>query len=211
MQCNLINKLMEEKTLNSQQSLELIAAMIRQSQRKLERGGGTIFLIWGYTSLLVSAVVVALVYLGYGDISNWAWWAIPIIGWGGTWNVLRKRPKQVSTYIDRFIGYIWITIGIVAMLFPIVLISTTIMGDLTKHIIGFVMIPILSTILCIGVTLSGLVLRFRPLIIGGFAAIVLSFGMFFTQYYIYLFMLMFIVSMIIPGHILNCRAKCSKS
>lgn len=201
---------MENKTLNSQESLELIAAMIHQSRQKLERGGGTLFLIWGYTSLLVSAAVVSLIFLTNDYVYSWFWWAIPLIGFTVQYIFKRNHPRQVKTSIDRFIDYVWLSVGAAAVLMPTAAVLSSYFG--VNQISGFYYLPIITIILSIGVSATGMILKFKPLTIGGFASMVLGGVMFATSsYQVYLFMCTFIVSMIIPGHKLNYRAKCSKS
>ncbi len=48
---------MEDRKLNEAESLALIADMIRNSKRNLEKGNGNVFIIWGTTILLVSMIV----------------------------------------------------------------------------------------------------------------------------------------------------------
>lgn len=195
---------MEDKTLNSKESLELITRMIAETRNNLEKGGGTTFLIWGYTSVLVSIAV--LVSVGLTDNYNWQWlwWALPVIGNVLMYFHLRNRAKTVKTYIDKFIGYIWLTIGIVATVFPIV--------GMFSAVANFMIIPFEALLLSIGVILTGLTIRFTTLIIGGFIALALSLLMYFlSDGYTYVFIAMFVVGMIIPGHTLNYKGRCLKS
>jgi hypothetical protein len=48
---------MEERQLNEKESLELIARMIQNTQRKMEKGNGMPFLVWGYTTIVVSLLI----------------------------------------------------------------------------------------------------------------------------------------------------------
>lgn len=195
---------METKNLNSQESLELIARMITQTRKKLEHGGGTTFLIWGYTSVAVAIAVIAALELTQNNNCLLLWWAIPIIGNVLMYFKLRNSPKQVRTYIDTFIGNIWITIGIVAVLFPIV--------GMFSQVANFMIIPFEALILSVGVIMTGMTIQFKTLTVCGFIALALSLLMFFLSTgYVYVFIAMFVVGMIIPGHVLNYKGRCSKS
>lgn len=195
---------METKKFNSQESLELIARMITQTRDNLENRGGAIFLIWGYTSVVVAIATLLALELTQNYNYLWIWWAIPIIGSGIMYFYLRNRPKQVKTYIDKFIGNIWTTIGIAATVFPIV--------GMFSELANFVIIPVESLLLSVGVIMTGMVIRFHTLTICGFIALLLSLLMYFIQDgYTYVFIAMFIVGMIIPGHVLNYKRKCSKN
>lgn len=195
---------MENKTLNSQESLEIITRMIAETRENLERGGGTLFLIWGYTTILVAAAVMLSVNLTQNYNWQWLWWAIPVVGYILMYFNLRNKPKPVKTYIDKFIGYIWLTIGIVAIAFPIV--------GMFSHSANIMILPFEALLLSVGIVMTGLTIRFNALVVGGFASLALALLMFFiSEGYTYVFMAIFIVGMIIPGHILNYRGRCSRS
>lgn len=194
---------MENKTLNSSESLELITRMIAQTRRGYEKGGGVILLMWGYLSVFVTALVIVLdKQFTFGWI-NLLWWLIPLVGYPLNYILTRKKEKRVKTYIDKFISYIWIVVGGIAVLFPMV--------ALFSNFISFFIVPVESMILTAGIILTGIVISFRPLVIGGCVALALSFLMFFLENFAIVFIAMFIFSMIIPGHILNYRGKCLKS
>ncbi|MEG1648487.1 MAG: hypothetical protein RR277_01200 [Rikenellaceae bacterium] len=194
---------MEDKTLNSKESLELITRMIAQTRRGYESGGGIALLVWGYTSVLVTALVTVLDHYIQASWINLLWWLIPLVGYTLMYLVMRDRVKPVKTYIDKVISYIWIVTGGVAVIFPFV--------ALFSNFISFFIIPVESLILITAIIITGLVISFRPLVVGGCIALALSFSMYFISDFAYVFMALFVVAMIIPGHILNHRGKCSKS
>lgn len=195
---------METKTLTSSESLELITTMIAQTRQKFEHGGGTIFLIWGYISTLTSAAVWLATTLSANPMWNMLWWAIPVLGFPLMLIAKKKHPRVARTYVDRFISYIWIVTGSVAVAFPL--------AGMFVPIMNFVTIPVETLVLSIAVTITGLTIEFRPLVVGGIISLMLSMLFYFVNdYYPAIFMAMFIASMIIPGHALNCKAKCSKN
>ena len=53
---------MEDKKLNEQESLALIAQMIQNSKKGLVVGSGNSFLFWGYLTLAVSIAIFVLLY-----------------------------------------------------------------------------------------------------------------------------------------------------
>lgn len=195
---------METKTLTSSESLELITTMIAQTRQKFERGGGSTFLIWGYVSMLTSAAVWLATTMSENPMWNMLWWAIPALGFPMMFIAKKNHPKTARTYIDRFISYIWIVTGSVAVAFPL--------AGMFVPIMNFVTIPVETLVLSIAVTITGLTIEFRPLVVGGIISLMLSMLFYFVNdYYPAIFMAMFIASMIIPGHALNCKAKCSKN
>lgn len=194
----------KEKTLSSVESIELIKSMIAESRENYESNGGSIFLVWGYTSLIVSALIYILTVMNDFQWAHWLWWLIPLIGWPSMFFLNRKEKRHVTTFVDRFISITWIIVGSVAGLLPIVL-SVSYLGDL--------IIPFEGLILGMGTVITGLVIKFKPIIFGGITAIIISMVMLMMmKYFIISFMILFILSMIIPGHlIIYQESKKSKS
>ncbi len=60
-----------------------------------------------------------------------------------------------------------------------------------------------------GTAITGLINKFKPIIFSGFAGILLSFLCLIVKGYasILIFALIFLVMMVIPGHILNFKGK----
>ncbi|MPN22071.1 hypothetical protein SDC9_169454 [bioreactor metagenome] len=63
----------------------------------------------------------------------------------------------------------------------------------------------MSLLINSGVAISGLVIKFRPIVIAGFLGILLSFGMLMVAgiNQILIFALLALIMLIVPGHILN--------
>lgn len=185
---------MEDKKLTEKESLELISQMIQETKNKLEEGAGNVFLLWGYLATIVSLII----YFGWSYTANpqifWCWWAIPVIGWPTMIFIRKRHSKQIVTYIDRIIGDVWIVLGFCAVVTPIV---------------GFfVAVPILfieALLINMCVTITGLIIKHRVISIAGFIGVLLSFSLLFIhgEVAILIFAAMFVLLMIIPGHMLN--------
>ncbi len=85
---------MENKQLNEKESLELITRMINNTQQKLEKGNGLPFLIWGYTTILVSLVVWYFFSTTGNPNWNYLWFLIPVIGFPTMMRIIRKQEKE---------------------------------------------------------------------------------------------------------------------
>lgn len=187
---------MEDKNLTQKESLELITKMISETRNNLERDGGAIYLLWGYLWLLVALAIYFLI-IKTGDYRvQWLWFAIPLIGYPGMYFILKNRKKRAKTFIDRIMSCIWITIGVAAAL-----LSLYMFIDSQAFPVLFVMALTIN----IGVAISGLVIKFKPVIIAGFLGLILSFAILMvdgaTQ--ILVSSLFAITMLIIPGHILE--------
>ncbi len=189
---------MEDKILNEKESLELISHMIQNTQQKLRAGNGVTFLIFGYTTVAISVIIYFLLKTTQNNWSNLVWLGIPIVGFILLYFFKRKEVKFSKTYVDRIIRNIWTVIG-----FAVFFVSFS---------AGFVRIPILSIlILLLGIatTLTGLTIKFKPVIICGIlgmASCILPFLISgYEQSLIYGFCIF--VMMVIPGHILNFQGR----
>lgn len=193
-------KEMQDRPLNEKESLELISRMIRNTQQRMEEGSGTMFLIWGYTTVIVTMLVWGLLMKTGNYQWQWLWFLLPVTG-----NILsvvytkkREKKPRVSTYVDKVISYIWIVLGITGFLLSAVSI-------LHRLPILFIIVLIMG----IGTTLTGLIVRFRPLVVSGIVGMVLSVVLSFLSWKIQMpvFASIFIIMMIIPGHYLNYKSR----
>lgn len=190
---------MEDKQLNEKESLELIAQMIRNTQCKLKKGNGIPFLVWGYTTIGVSVLVWYLFSTTGNPYWNYLWFLIPIIGYPVMMWFIKKQERGVSTYIDKVIAYVWIAFGIGGLL---VSASGIFFWDLP---ILFIVVLMMGT----GTAITGMIIKFKPVVFLGFTGIFLSFlCLIITGYEVVLvFALIFLLMMVIPGHILNWKGR----
>ena len=188
---------MEEKPLNEKESLELITRMIKNTHQKLEEGNGIPFLVWGYTSIIVSILVWYQLKITQDYLWNLLWFLIPLIGFPIQMLLQRKRERGIKTYLEKIIKYVWTVIGVAGFVVS--------MGAMFywKIPILFIIIVLMAT----GTAITGLIIQFKPIIISGFVSILLSFGclIFSHLYSILVFALVFFLMMVIPGHILNFK------
>jgi hypothetical protein len=194
-------KQMQDKPLNEEDSLALISQMIRNTRRRLEKGAGEPMLVWGYATI-IAAFAVWIAFRMAGNYHwNYLWFLIPAIGFPYT--LLRKRrPKEVRTYVDKVIGYIWTVLGLTGFLLSMM----SILNVMWPFPILFIIILVMG----MGSILTGLVIGFKPSVIGGIVGMVIGtihhlIGMYDIK--MVTFVLAFVVMFIIPGHILNHRAK----
>jgi hypothetical protein len=194
-------KELQERPLDEKESLELIARMIRNTQQGLERGAGFPMLIWGYATIFATLAVWIAVRLTSDYHYNFLWFLIPLIGLVGMM-LQKKHPAGVRTYLDQVIRYIWMVLGSTAFMLSVMSITTS----LWTLPILFIIILIMG----IGIVLTGLVIAFKPAIIGGIVALLIGVAHYLIPDYdmkMLTFALAFVVMYIIPGHILNDRAR----
>lgn len=191
---------MKEKSLSNQESLELITRMIRNSQEKFERGAGKPFLIWGYTTIAVSLIVWWLLKTTLNPYWNWCWFAIPIIGTTLMLITQRNHPKKVTTFIDQAIQHVWAILGTCCILVPLYV------AFFDKNL---PVLFIISLLMFASQAITGAIIRLGYIRFMGLSGILMSFGVLSLNgiYQIWGFIAMFLIVMIIPGHIMNAQAK----
>lgn len=192
---------MEEKRLNEKESLELITQMIQNTQNRMEQNAGAPFLIWGYTTVIISLAMWYVLHTTHNCQWQWCWFLLPLIGWGGTAYSVRKSKNMVKTYVDRIINYVWTVFGIA--------------GFLVSCISIIHRLPILFLILLLmgmGTMLTGMIIRFKVVTICGLLGALSSIACLWIDGIdqILMFAPTFIFMMIIPGHILNAKGKNTK-
>ncbi|MDD3167545.1 MAG: hypothetical protein PHQ26_04550 [Bacteroidales bacterium] len=185
---------MEERNINEQESLEIIATMIEQTREKVIRQAGMPFLTWGYTTSVIALLIWYLI--GTTGLHQWhyLWFGIPALGWPLSIATRRTQKKGYTTYVDRSVANIWLVFG-----------TTVILCSVMAFFV--VQMPILFLVLLLmsmGVMLTGLVIRF-PVAIGfGLFGILASFAFLFigSLHQILYFAVVFFLMMVVPGHIL---------
>ena len=116
----------------------------------------------------------------------------------------KQKQQKVVTYTDYIVGFVWITFAIVIILLGFVVGMLT-TGEYYTHIIH-----ILLAIYGMPVFLTGIIVRFKPLTIGGIACWALCIISTFIKIYDYQFLLIpvaMLVAWIIPGYLLRAKYK----
>lgn len=195
---------MNEENFDPKQSLLLIESMINRAKDKFAEDG-SMYLLWGWVVFICSLTQFVLMHFfkyPYHYIVWFASWIILIY----QFVYIRKKIKRrrVRTYTGYILGYVWLTFVIVIFLLAF-LIGRLTEGDYYIHIS-----PILLTIYGIPIFLSGIILRFKPLVIGGIGCWTLSIAAMLIENYDYQFLLIplaMIIAWIIPGYLLRAKYK----
>jgi len=195
---------MNEENFDPKESLLLIESMINRAKDKFAEDG-SMYLLWGWVVFVCSLTQFVLMHFfkyPYHYIVWFASWIIVIY----QLVYIRKKIKRrkVRTYTGYILGYVWLTFVIVIFLLAF-LIGRLTEGDYYIHIS-----PILLTIYGIPIFLSGIILRFKPLVVGGIGCWILSIAAMLIDNYDYQFLLIplaMIIAWIIPGYLLRAKYK----
>ena len=204
---------MEDKKMTEKESLELITAMIQRTRERYV-GDGNIMLMWGYLTVAVTVLVWIMLVKTGNQAWNWLWFLQGIVGGIATPIIAKKSNTKVGakSYTDKISSQIWLTVGISAFVAALFCFGFSFNGIdtwRTMFIFALVIVPMAEIA-------QGIVVNEKSLIIGG--AVGLCAGIFSvcciagnvpftTTWFLPMFMLAFICMMIIPGHIINRKAK----
>lgn len=190
---------MEDKQLNEKESLELIAQMIQNTKQRMAKNAGAPFLIWGYTTIIISLLVWFLLKETGNFNWQWLWFLLPTVALPLTLWTARKQEKLVTTYMDRVVGYVWAVFGIGAFFVSWVSIFFWSMSVL------FVILLMMG----MGTALTGLIIKMKTVTVCGTLGALASVGCIYVHglNQILVFAAAFVFMMVIPGHYMNGIAK----
>jgi hypothetical protein len=191
---------MATENFSPEKSLELIQSMISKTRQSVA-DNSIYFLVWGWLTFFACTGQFILKHI-FGNEYHYMTWALVIIGIPFTFYQGRKEEKRnrVKTYVDESMGYLWTGMAASFLVLSIIM---------TKLGWGNVVFPFYIMLYGLGTFVSGCMLRFRPLIIGGILAWALAIGATWASYdYQMLFgAAAILISYIIPAYLLRRRNK----
>lgn len=198
---------MADENFSPEQSLQVIQSMIEKAKNQFSENGH-LYLLWGWVVFICSVAQFVLLKIVHYEKHYIVWMAcwLAVIY---QFVYLRKKHnlQKVRTYADNIIGYVWITFFILMVLIGFLLGQT---GDNENY--KFIS-PAFLALYGMPTFLSGILLRFRPLVIGGIGCWVLSVLTRFIDYDYQLLLLAaaMIIAWIIPGYILRSNYQKQKN
>ena len=189
-----------ELKMTEKESLELITSMINKAKGRVTENG-VLYLFWGW--LILICCIVQFVGLHFFDYSK------SYYIWFFTWIFLilqffyirkQKRTFIVKTYTDEINGFVWL----------VFFICTVLVIFISIHLKYYEIIyPLILVMYGMPTFLSGIILKFKPLIIGGICCWVFSLLSSFisSEYQSLSIAAAVIVAWIIPGYILKHNFK----
>lgn len=206
---------MEDKRINERESIEIITSMISRTKERYHLGDGNIMLMWGYVTLSISVLIWVLLALTHNPVVNWLWFLIWIIGGIATPIMARKDAvkKGVTTYTDKIISRLWSVVGFSAIGCTFACLGLLLFCGVDAWSAMFVFALIIVPFAEIA---NGIVLNEASYIWGG--GIGLACGIVLAcciagkvalaaSWVMPLFIAAFICMTIIPGHVINYKAK----
>jgi hypothetical protein len=149
---------MENKNdnLDAQQSLDLIANMIRQTQGNVS-DSSFYFLLWGWVIAICNFGMYGLMKF-YSPKYAAIVWTLCIPAWIATMIYGNKQDKSrtVTTHLDKISMWLWIGLGIA-------IIPAWVFGSKINWMVNGVILMQVG----LATFVSGIIIRFKPLVFGG--------------------------------------------
>jgi hypothetical protein len=185
----------EKSIMSNEESLRIIRSMIESTKQDL-RDNGSWFLLWGWLVFIACVLHYVLMEVGYEK--PYQAWSLMILG--GVISIIKgfreEKSQKVKTHIDEFMKYV-----LVAFLVSLFIV----LGFMSK--LGLNTYPLIMMVYGFWLFISGGVINFRPLQIGGIINWILAITAFFVGFELQLLILGIAVLLgyIIPGYILRNR------
>lgn len=190
-----------------EQSFQLIESMINTAKNRFVENGH-MYLVWGWAVFICSIAQFVLLHFLQYDKHYMVWLvAIPVTLYMVYYIRRKHKTITVVTYADSLVGYVWVTFGVVIFLISWV-IGIVMGGGYFIYIV-----PLTLALYGMPVFLSGIILKFRPLVWGGIGCWVLcAISVFVTDFdYRFLFIpASMLIAWILPGYMLRSKYKQSK-
>lgn len=192
---------MEKENMTPEKSLQIISEAIARSRRDFEKNAGTPLITWGCIVLVFSILVWFMLRETNNANWNFLWFGIPIIGFPLTRTQLKGEQKESATgFISKTLGHIWIMYGIFAT------VLATAFAFIAPHYSGF----LTAVLLGFAATMTGVILKNNYITAGGIlTGTCCTIALFFVGKWdaSLLFAIAAIINLIIPGTIMNKKAK----
>jgi hypothetical protein len=194
---------MDKNNFTPEESFDLIQKHISNFKMNYKENA-EIFLLWGWILTLASFsnfIILKILHskeayhlMGWYSLGNWAIFCL--IGFIGLFFMDRKinKDKKVYSYLDGYIKNLWTVSAVSFFIATLICIKLNIAPP-----------PIMLLIAGIATTTSGLLIKFKPLIIGGMSFFIFSIATtFVTNEYLALIVGSAIIcGYLIPGYFLK--------
>lgn len=189
---------MEEKDLSPNESMKLINSMIGRA-RKRYTDNSFYFLLWGWIVMIASFIHFYL--MEFTDYPHYyIGWSLNIVGVIASIVKSAKDNKKevVRHYSDRVYGWLWLALGLAMF---------TILFNGEQQ--NWSIVPFILILVAVGTFVSGAMMNFKPLQIGGVVFWLLCFVAFRVNeaYQMLIMSSSMLIGYLIPGYIMKYNAK----
>lgn len=188
----------KKNKLSEKESLEIITNMISTAKGNIQ-SEYVFFLIWGWIITIACLLHYALIKFTNLAHPEMAWSIVLLGAILSFWHGMKiSKKSKVSTYTDKIYGQIWFAF-LVSYVIILVFMKT----------INFNINPIILILAGGSTYLSGIVIKFKPLVYGGIVLWVFGTINFLIpgEYQLLVSALGIILGYLVPGYMLKNKAK----
>lgn len=186
-----------ENDFSPQQSLEIIQSMIQKTRTSIG-GSRFYFLFWGWFVFLAFVIEFILKVIVHYEHHYIVWWGVlPAVLITILYSRKLGKQRPVRTYIGDSMSYLWTGVGISFFVLSFIVSNIGAEGQYQGY-------PFFIMLYGLGTFVSGRILQFKPLVVGGIINWVLA-GVSVLVPYDYQLLIAaaaVLISYIIPGHLL---------
>ncbi len=189
---------MEDKEMSPEASLDLIQTMIGKA-RKRYTDNSFFFLLWGWIVLTASSA--HFYFVTYTDFEHpYIGWSLTIVGGviSGIVGARKGKNSVVRNYTDKMYGWLWFSLGMA--MFTIIF---------NGEMVNWQIVPLIMLLAGVGTVVSGAMMGFVPLQLGGaafWALAIISFRQ-PENYQMLLMGLGVAVGYLLPGYMMRYKLK----
>lgn len=190
----------EENNLTEKESLALIASMINKAKSQVSENG-FLYIIWGWVILICCIVQLISDHFLHYPYAYYIWFSTyAVIIFQIIYLVRKRKSERIKTYTEELNAFVWISFAIGAMLMVFICL---------RFEANQLILPLLLIFYGFPTFLSGAVLKFIPLMIGGICCWILAFISTFIafEFQMVLIAAAVIAAWLIPGYLLQTKYK----
>lgn len=192
--------MIEEQRMSEKESIRLIASMINKAKNQVSENG-FLYIIWGWVILICCVVQFLSDQFFHYPQAYYIWFSTyAVIIFQIIYLVRNKKTSIAKTYTEEINGFVWIAFAIGAVLMVFICI---------RFEAEQLVLPLLLVFYGLPTFLSGGILKFTPLMIGGISCWILAFVSTFIalEYQLILIATAVIAAWLIPGYLLQIKYK----
>ncbi len=192
--------------MTKEESLALIAQVMKRTQKEVGKNTGMPFIIWGGVTTLVSIVVWVVSLYVKSPAVNFLWLLIPVLG--GVISAVTKKlnPASCRNELHALISRLWLVNGLTVLVLsfaPVMYSQLT--GAWPMH---YNILFVIALLLSFGTTMTGIVVRESMTVISGVFGLVMVllfpiFTFYLPSLQVLYFGSIFFATMCVPGVFLN--------
>lgn len=186
--------------------LDIITRIRGEATRRNEMTGKNPFLIWGYSIVIAYLLTFAAMMLCDNDLFLFILCGIPLVGVPYMQNNLHEdyNRNHVRTKEDNYVLKVWLFVGFAC---GFAALATGFAG--VHHQCLF---ALASLLIGMGSLFTGVIMRFRPKVVCGIIACLLSAIPLFLQdelwaWQLFVTAIVTVIALIIPGHMFNSHLR----